>query len=56
MQSVLSTSINVQTSFWFNMLHSIVPSLMPHNSIKDCVEYIHDLFISANRITAISVF
>ena len=49
-QSVLSTSINAQTSFWFNMLHCIVPSLIPHNSIKACVEYVHDLFNSANRI------
>ena len=32
------------------MLHCIVPSLIPHNSIKACVEYVHDLFISANRI------
>ena len=48
--SVLSTSINAQTSFWFNMLHCIVPSLMPHNSIETCVEYVHDLFISVNRI------
>ena len=49
-QSVLSTFINAKTSFWFNMLHCIVPSLIPHNSIKACVEYVHDLFISANRI------
>ena len=49
-QSVLSTSINGQTSFWFNMLHCNVPSLIPHNSIKACVKYVHDLFTSANRI------
>ena len=49
-QSVLSTSINAQTSFWFNMWHRIVPSLMPHNSIKACVEYVYDLFISTNGI------
>ena len=36
---MLSTSINAQTSFWFNMLHCIVPSFIPHNSIKACVEY-----------------
>ena len=48
-QSVLlvSISINAQTSFWFNMLHCIVPSLMLHNSITACVEYVHVL---ANRI------
>ena len=51
MQSVLSASMNAQTSFWFNMLHCIVrPSLIPHNSFKAYVEYVHDLFISANRI------
>ena len=38
-------SSNTQTSFRFNMLHCIVPSLMPHNSSKAaCVEYVHDLF------------
>ena len=49
-QSVLSTSINAQTLFWFNILHCTVPSLMLHISSKACVEYVHDLFFSANRI------
>ena len=46
-QSVLSISINGQTSFWFNMMHCIVLSLMLHNSITACIEYVHVL---ANRI------